>query len=509
MTTAAMRIFVAGFQHESNSFAPSPADWAAFEAGSMLPAVLHGAAMLEGHVGGSLPISGFIRAARSRDHRLRPSLWAGAAPSAPLTAHAFARIADTVCGDAEAELRDGGFDAVYLDLHGAAMAAGADDAEGVLLQRLRRVIGRDRPLVASLDLHANVTSTMLHEANALTVYRTYPHIDMPETGERALALLERLHAAGPRAPWHTHARRLPFLLPLGTQCTSMAPAQGVMRRRAALEAAHGAALNVAMGFPAADFDGCGPVVFGHGTDRAALHEAVDALHDEMVALRPAWRIELLGADEAVAQALAAPAQGGPVVIADTQDNPGAGGDANTTGMLHALLRQQAGPRTGGRAAIGLLFDPETAHAAHAAGLGARLLRPVGRSVTGFDGRPTDAPVQREATVRALHGGDLTLHGPMTAGQRYRLGPCARLDIDGVQVLVASGRSQMLDLDLYRFLGIEPGEMRVLVNKSSVHFRAAFAPLASRILVAKARGPVAADPADLPWRHLPPGLAPRP
>jgi microcystin degradation protein MlrC len=98
---------------------------------------------------------------------------------------------------------------------------------------------------------------------------------------------------------------------------------------------------------------------------------------------------------------------------------------------------------------------------------------------------------------------------MTAGNTAALGPSACLEIDGIRVLVTSSKTQMLDLDLYRFLGVEPAQMRLLVNKSSVHFRAAFAPIASHILVAQSPGPMAADPADLPWLHLPEGLARRP
>jgi len=98
---------------------------------------------------------------------------------------------------------------------------------------------------------------------------------------------------------------------------------------------------------------------------------------------------------------------------------------------------------------------------------------------------------------------------MTAGTTARLGPCACVEVDGIRVLLSSAKAQMLDLDLYRFLGVEPSQMKLLVNKSSVHFRAAFAPIASQILVAKAPGPMAADPADLPWQHLPSSMALRP
>jgi microcystin degradation protein MlrC len=502
-----MRVLVAGFQHETNTFAPSKADWAAFEAGAGYPPVTHGAAMLDAMGAGSLPVAGFVHAAHARGWTLLPSIWAGAMPSAHVTRDAFERIAGTIVDDAKRALAAGGLDAVYLDLHGAAVAEHVDDAEGELLQRLRAVVGPAIPVVASLDLHANVSPRMLALASAMTAFREYPHVDMPDTGARAAALLERL-ARGER--WHTHALRLPFLLPLNAQCTLLEPARSVYARLATLEHAHGVALSFAMGFPAADIADCGPVVFGHGADATALHAAVQALHDEVLERRAEFALDLLDADAAVERALTlAGGHDRPVVIADTQDNPGAGGDANTTGLLHALVRHRAGHRTDGRAALGLLWDPDAARAACAAGVGARLRLALGAAVPTFDGAPSDPPLHAEATVVATSDGVVPLHGPMTAGGVARLGPCARLDVDGVQVAVASGKCQMLDLELFRFLGIEPAAMKLLVVKSSVHFRAAFAPVASHILVAKARGPMAADPADLPWTTLPPTIARRP
>ncbi len=332
---------------------------------------------------------------------------------------------------------------------------------------------------------------------------------MVATGERAAAMLAR-RIAEPTRRWFTAARRVPFLLPLNAQCTLMEPAASVITELEQLEGRSGAELSFAMGFSAADFAECGPVVFGHGTDERTLQQAVELLHHHVVQRRPAWRDEFLAPAEAVERAIAlATPDRGPVVIADTQDNPGAGGDANTTGLLRALLAARAGQRLGGQVALGLLFDPESARASHAAGVGARLTLQLGRAVPTWDGTLTDPPVACEARVLALHDGTLRLHGPMTAGSTARLGPCACVEVEGVRVLLASAKAQMLDLDLFRFLGIEPASMRALVVKSSVHFRAAFAPIASQILVAKAPGPMPADPGDLPWRHLDPGTAPRP
>jgi microcystin degradation protein MlrC len=500
-----MRILVAGFQHETNTFAPSKADWAAFESGAGYPASSHGAAMLARMGPTSLPMGGFIRDAQERGWTLVPSLWAGATPSAQVTQEAFERIAATLLADA----RQGGFDAVYLDLHGAAVAEHVDDAEGELLERLRTVIGPSMPLVASLDLHANVTQRMLRHASAMTAFRTYPHIDMAETGARAAGLLAML-CQRDAAPFVTHHERLPFLLPLNSQCTSMQPAADLYGELALLEALRGVHLSFAMGFPAADFDECGPVIFGHGVDANAVRSTVTLLAQRIADRRSDFALDLLPAAEAVARAveLATDARA-PVVIADTQDNPGAGGDSNTTGLLRALLEAGAGRRFPDGVALGLLHDPAAARAACAAGAGATIELQIGRAVSTFDGTRSEAPVAGRFEVRAVSDGAVPLQGPMTAGSTARLGPSACVEIDGIRVLLITGKTQMLDLDLYRFLGVEPAAMKILVNKSSVHFRAAFTPIASHILVARSPGPMAADPAELPWKKLPPDMARRP
>lgn len=227
-----MRVFVAGFQHETNTFAPTKADWPAFLAGDAFPEFTRGAAMLERLAPTSLPMAGFIADAHERGWTLVPSIWAGASPSAQVTREAFEHLAAMLLEDA----RQGGFDAVYLDLHGAAVAEHVDDCEGELLERLRAVVGPAMPLVASLDLHANVGARLLRHAGALTVFRTYPHVDMAETGARAAGLLAELVSGG---AFVTHSRRLHFLLPINAQCTLVDPAAGVMadlrrwKRRAA------------------------------------------------------------------------------------------------------------------------------------------------------------------------------------------------------------------------------------------------------------------------------------
>lgn len=495
-----MRIFVAGFQHETNTFAPSLADWAAFNRGDSFPAFMRGQHMLDTLRGVNIPIGGFAQSAERRGWTLIPSAWAGASPSSYVTRDAFERISAAILEDLAAAQRDGGVDAVYLDLHGAAVAEHADDAEGELLARVRAAIGDAVPLVASLDLHANVTRRMLELADALTSYRSYPHIDMYATGARAADLLARRVALGRRQA--LRVMRLPFLISLNAQSTWIEPARQIYDTLGQLDAEHAASLNFCMGFPAADFDECAPVVWGYADDAAPADAATDALF--RAASEPAqWRLPILSAVDAAAHALDLAQQADrPVVIADTEDNPGAGGDSNTTGLLHALLNAGAGRRYPQQVAIGMLFDPDTARAACEAGVGAVLERAIGKSVPYYGGM-SDAPVQGRFVVRAVSDGRCTLAGPMMTGAPLNLGHSACLEIDGILVAVVSGKAQLLDRVMLSMVGVDALTMKIIGVKSSNHFRADFTPIASKVLVAKANGPMAASPADLPWKKLSP------
>ena len=497
------KFLIAGFQHETNTFAPSLANWSAFTRGDSFPAYMRGRDLIAQLTGINIPVAGFIEAARVHGWDLVPSCWAGAIPSSYVTRDAFERIASAMLEDISAA-RSAGLDGIYLDLHGAAVAQHHDDCEGELLGRIRDLVGPDLPIVASLDLHANVTHRMLEAADALVSYRTYPHVDMAATGELAAQLMMRRLKLGKREA--LHYRRVPYLIPLNAQSTWMEPARSVYDELIALDTSHGVVLSFCMGFPAADFAECAPMVWGYG---ALAKDAVEQLYAS--AAKPEqWRLELLSPRDAVVQAMAlAESAHKPVVIADTQDNPGAGGDSNTTGVLHALREQGAGLKFPGRVALGLLYDEAAGIAATQAGIGAEIEITLGRSVPTFTGSASDAPIRGRFKVVALSDGKCTLTGPMMTGVTVQLGPCACLEIDGILIAVVSGKKQLLDRQLLRMVGIHAENMRIIVVKSSNHFRADFTPNASHILVAKAAGPMAADPAEMPWKKLPDSIRRRP
>lgn len=498
-----MKILVAGYKHETNTFALDKASWAAFEKGEMLPAAVRGEDMVKVMEQVAVPASGFLRYAKSQGWEIIPSLWCGAVPSSYVTADAFERICDEICKD----VKVGGFDAVYLDLHGAGVAENEDDTEGELIRRLRALVGEDIPIVVSLDLHANVSGQMLKTADAMVAFRTYPHIDYVETGELTGELLRRRMALGRREKlsW----ARLPFLIPINSQNTTFGHAKAIYDRLLTIDTELGTMSSFCMGFPAADVPECAPMIWSVGEK---ADEAVRAL--EAMAIEPSqWRLDVRDADVAVQNALRRAAESGKaVVIADTQDNPGAGGTASTTGMLHALLNAGAGRHFPQQVALGVLYDPEFASDAVKAGVGARIRAELGSAIERWDG-PTDPPVYGDFIVRAISEGQVAYKGLKMTGFVAELGPSACVEIDGVLVVVASGKIGAQDRELFRFVGIDPETMKIIVVKSSNHFRADFVPLVEDeqrdVIIAKARGLAAVDPGDLPWRKLPDSIRRRP
>jgi microcystin degradation protein MlrC len=486
---APLKILVAGFQHETNTFAPSKATYESFVRGEDFPSLVRGEDVLS-LLDVNIPIGGFIKHVQAHGNEVLPVIWAGAGASAHTTEDAYERIA----GEILEAVKRKNYDAIYLDLHGAQVTEHLDDGEGELLARVRAIVGREIKISVSLDSHANVTDQMLELADAVVAYRTYPHVDMADTGRRAAELL--LHLVSSRAPLHRAARRIPFLIPVNAMSTMLQPARGVYDL---LEQQEGAvtSLSFAPGFSAADFPECGATVWGYGSDRDAIERAVERIYQHIVDAEQAWSVEFEDADNAVVRAIAiARTAKRPVILADTQDNPGVGGNSNTTGLLKALIRHGAKD-----AAIGLICDAKAAAAAHAAGVGAEISIDLG----GCAEVPGDSPLTARFQVETLSDGKLIYGGPMMNGKQANLGPTACLKIDDIRIVVTSAKAQLLDRNMYRTVGIDPEKMRILVNKSSVHFRADFAAISEEIIVVASPGPFLADPTALPWKHLRDGI----
>src|SRR6202521_3061292 len=239
------RIAVGGFLHETNTFAPTKADYADFVHGGGWPAMAQGPDVLKTIRNINVGVAGFIEQAEPNGWELLQTIFCASSPSAHVTEDAFERIAKVMVDGIRAA---GPLDAVYLDLHGAMVTEHLDDGEGEVLKRVRQVIGKDLPLVVSLDLHANVTPAMVEHADALIAYRTYPHVDMADTGRAAARHLSLLLRSGQR--FAKAFRQLPFLIPISWQCTNDQPTRGIYEKLAALQGEAVPTLSFCPGFPA-------------------------------------------------------------------------------------------------------------------------------------------------------------------------------------------------------------------------------------------------------------------
>jgi len=484
-----MRIAIGGFLHESHSFAPHPTTYRDFVEPGGFPPLCHGAELIDSLRNTSVPAAGAISVAEAEGATIVPLAWGFASPAGPVQDEAFERIAALNCALLSMALDDGPLDGVYLDLHGAAMVDSFPDAEAELLRRVRAIVGAALPFTISLDPHANLTAAMIDLTDVVVPFRTYPHVDAKAAGARAARLLfERIRRG---RPWERTLRRLDFWIPLGAQCTLMPPMEPVMAERAAIAGRPGIVeLAFCFGFPYADFHGCGPAIAAYADTPNEADTAADELLRFLNEREPTFTQDLLPSSAAVAEAKRlSGTTAGPVVIADTQDNPGGGGHGDTTELLAELVRQEARG-----AVVCLINDPRSAAACHAAGEGAMVSLSLG-------GKSDRMPYPCSARVERLTDGRFTLTGPMGAGNPANLGATALIDIDGVKVIVVTRKMQALDQAIMRHVGIEPASCPIIVLKSSVHFRADFGPIASYVIVAVAPGPVVADPATLNFRHV--------
>lgn len=485
------RIAIGGFHHETNCFIPSRTDFEAFRTIGDRPPLSRGEEIFRNLPNRAFGMSGFLADMASR-HELVPLVWASGGAGGYVTSDAYERIVGEMIGRLSLAMP---VDAVYLDLHGAMCSMDFPDGEGEILRRVRAVVGEKVPIVVSLDYHTNLTPAMAKLTDGMAIYRTYPHVDRPATGSRAARILSEILERG--KPTARAFRKLPFLIPLNFQCTLVEPSKTIVERSASGEGGDVLDLCYGAGFPPSDLHDCGPGVIAHGYSQQAVDAAADEFVSYIAGLEAEFAQPLLDPDEAVTEAMRiAQRAKRPVVIADTQDNPGCGGSGDTTGMLEALVRHKAQ-----KAALCVLADANAAAAAHKAGVGAELTLDLG----GTTPIPGVKPFRGTFRVARLSDGRFMCKGPCVGGREAALGPTALLEIGGVSIVVASKRMQAYDLEIFRHLGLEPTEQKILVVKSTCHFRADFEPIAEQVLVAIAPGGHLVDARQYPYRHLRAGV----
>jgi len=469
---AGMRIAIGGIVHETNTYAVDSFGMTGLDGFS----VRRGDEVLR-YTGTRTFTGGMIDAGRDGLHDLVPTLHAFAVPSGTIEAHVYQALAEELV---EAIRHALPVDAVVLDTHGAGIADGVDDLEADLGSAVRAVIGPDVPLLTTLDLHGSITEEMNEVYDLMLGVYDYPHVDMYERGVEAIEAATQIVADHWRPT--THVERLPLLL--STSTTDMAPASDIRRRCLEIGSEPGVIRATFFhGFPYTDAPKAGAsVVVTTDNDPALARRWAQALASEVWDRREEFRSETLNPEMAMRKATSVVAErGGPVVVNDTADNPGGGSPGDATHVLRALLELE-----GVRACFGFIYDPEVAQLAHRAGPGSTIDVKLGGKHDDLHGSPLELSVY----VKTLSDGRFVHTSPMLAGVRAKYGPMARLQVGGpggIDVLVSSERSQVFDPEVFLLHGIDVTQYELVVLKSSQHFRAGFADLATEIITADSPG----------------------
>jgi microcystin degradation protein MlrC len=455
------RIAVGAFMLESNAHSPV-ATREEFAANYHLEGGAMQADWESAHPRCPATVSGFVAAMDAAgDWTALPLLGSAVGASGPVEHGYFLEVADGIAARLRAALP---VDGVFLSLHGAAIGTREVDPDGVILERVREVVGPGVPVLATLDLHANVSDKMVREADVLVAYRTNPHVDMAERGAECAALLrEMLAGTRPAAAFV----KLPLIPPSVTQNTKSGPYADLLAFGQSKLDARVMNVSVCSGFSLGDTpkNGMGVIVTTRGDAalaRRLAREIAQRAWDE----RHRYVPNLTSLAEATAMALACGGDPGrpALLFADVADNPGGGGRGNTVWILKAFV--EAGVDG---AILGIFFDPALAAEAHALGEGSTFHARFNRDET----QPLSGRFEHEATVERLHHGTIVGRRGISAGHTIVLGRMALLRVAGVRVVVVSVRQQCKDTAMFEELGLDIAAARSVVVKSRGHFRAAF------------------------------------
>ncbi|MDQ3548246.1 MAG: M81 family metallopeptidase [Chloroflexota bacterium] len=466
-----MRIAIGGISHESSTLSTVPTTLQHFRERGWSESD----ELLRSLTGTKSPIGGFIDAARDAAFEVVPTMMASAVPAGPVNAEATETLTNRLAGMIADAHREQPLDGILLNLHGAMVSELDDDGESYIVRAIRAVVGDELPIVVDLDLHGNISQELVDLVSIAVAYDEYPHTDPYERAYECGILMARIVRGGAKPT--AALVKIPMLTAIQKQHTHAEPMLGVKHLVHALENERGV-LNISYlpGFPFADIPLTNFSVIVTTDNDMSLAKALAAkVANHIWSLREEFRATPTPVDDAIRQAMSAPE--GPIVLADIADNPGGGAPADGTVMLDALIRLGAK-----RAALVPIVDAAAVHKAVEAGEGATIEVELGGHIDSFHGEPLFV----RAKVVRLTDGQFIHKGPMNTGVRVDLGPTAVLEVEGnhggsVQVVTTSLRYQPTDLEVLRSQGIEPTEQQIIVVKSSVHYRAAFTPVAKQII----------------------------
>ena len=466
------RVLVAEFKHETNTFCHEKTGKKQFENRY----IKYDEEIIAFFNGTKVEMGAFIDVSRKEHFKIVPAVAANAWPGGTVTRDMFDMVKANIINKINKEKN---IDAILLSLHGAMVLEDGPDGEGELLESIRKVVGKDIPIMTSLDLHANITEKMVLNANGLFPFDNYPHTDMYDRGHEAGVNLAKMLRREIKPVMKI--KKIPLLSPnLET---------GQKPHKEFLDMAHHweespkvISVSIVTGFPYADiYDGGVTVIAQTNGDVVLAEQIVDQISKAIMKKHKDFLRKTISVEEAVTIGMESSEK--PVVIADVADNPGSGSPGDGTKILRKLIEMKAK-----NVGFAIIPDPETVNKAIYAGVGTSVSVELG----GKSNYNLGEPIKISAIVKTIADGKFINKGPMSRGLQNNLGRTAVLDINGIEVIVTERRFQPWDPEIFRRMGIEPTEKQILVVKSALHYRAAFEKFAKKIIDVDAPGLAPAD-----------------
>ena len=483
-----MRVGIAMMSHETNTFSPVVTDLARFSGGHGQPR--SGSDAVEIFRDTASCLGGYIKVCDELGFEIDMSIAAAASPRGPVEDDAFEYMCDQITDVAKTS------DALLLDLHGAMVTKSFDDGEGELLKRIRAV-APDLPVAVSLDMHANITAAIVENANVVTGYHTYPHIDMDTTAERGARILFETLAGNcvPTMTWG-NAPMLPHVMRQGTDDF---PNKALQARVEAMEAAGALGVSLFTGFPHADIHDAGLSVIAVTNNDIALAERHrNELLDMAWDARESFVYELEPLEQSLerAKALAGEPEDGPVLLLDHYDNTASGGTMDTTEVLHEILEQGLED-----VVVFGFFDPDAVDAMERAGVGNDVSLSLGGKLPMPALKQQSQPLEISGRVKLLSEGRFPATVAMSRGLTMNMGRCGVLSVGSVDIVVVSRHIEPFDPGCFRSLGIEPRDHRYIMLKSRIHYRVGFRDIAKAIVECAGRGVCTSDYSEITFEKV--------
>ena len=476
-----MRIAIGQVAHETNTFSNVKTTIDLFK----LWEWDHGETIVQKHSGVKDYLSGMIDRGSSLGIEIVPTFSAWANPSGTITKETYQAAKHNLISSIKAA---GELDAICLFLHGAGVAEDTDDLEGDLLTELRNEFGYKIPIVIALDLHANITETMVIESDAILGNIDYPHTDSYERGIEAIDITIKIIKE--EVNICMSLAKLPLLIPTTSSYTS--PVKDINEWCQEWEE-HPDVLDCTLfhGFPYSDIPVAGVSIVTITNDNPLLAgEISEELAARIWEVKDKFFPDLPTPKKALA--IASSRINYPIVINEASDNPGAGTPADGTYLLQEMIEANI-PNS----CFGFMYDPEVVEIAHKAGIGSRIEIDLGGKTDTLHGKP----LKISAYIKCLTDGQFIQSSPMWKGSKINLGNSTRLQIGNVDVIVCSVRAQTFDEQVFLLHGIDVLQTKIIGLKSAHHFRASFLPIAKEIISVDSPGLSTGDLSSFDYKKV--------